>query len=92
MDVLCKRLKILFEDFLPNVDLILLYYKRGDDGIGAGVFWRDFREPRTITVNPSGWNRIKQRSRLFEFSPEPGFFLGAQPPTKKQDESFSLAK
>ena len=78
---LAKRIYVLFEEVLPNVELIILYYrKRNIPGIGAGLFRRDMRESRTITVNPSAWNVIKSRGTIFRFNPGPSFFLTGQAP------------
>ena len=79
METLTKRLHVIFDDLLPSVELIFLYFKKlGDLGMGAGVFWRDFREPRVITVNPKGWHRIKRCGDVYKFTPEPGFFLSGR--------------
>lgn len=92
METLAKRLKVLYEEVLTDVDLILLYYrKRNLPGIGAAVFWRSFEEPRIITVNPTSWARIKNRGAVYQFTPGPSFFLtGRAPdavPTPDQDTS-----
>jgi hypothetical protein len=76
MDTLAKRVSMIFNEVLPSIDLMVLYYrKRNLPGMGAGIFWRDFREPRVITVNPRSWERLKQRGQTFEFSPDSSFFL-----------------
>jgi hypothetical protein len=81
MEALVKRLKMLFEEFRPEPKLILLYYrKRNVPGLGAGVFWPNFREPRTITINPTAWERLKKRAAVYQFLPSEGFFLTGQAP------------
>ena len=84
MEILAHRLQALFTEVMPQyVNLILLYYKkRNVEGIGAGVFWRDFRTPRVITMNPGGWKRVKLRGEVFRFTPGETFFLSgrAAPP------------
>jgi hypothetical protein len=76
MEILAKRTYVLFQEVLPEVQLIVLYYrKRNISGIGATLFWRDMTEPRNITVNPYGWSVIKSRGTIYEFSPGPNFFL-----------------
>lgn len=86
MDTAVRRLKMLFSEIVPTAELILLYYrKRCVPGIGAGVFWKDFREPRIITVNPKSWERVKFRGVAFQFSPSESFFLSGQ--SEKPQES-----
>lgn len=83
MEVLAKRVHILFQEVLPSVEVIVLYFKkRGSQSYGAGLFWRDMREPRAITMNPFAWSRVKQRGSIYTFSPNQSFFLNgrAAPP------------
>lgn len=88
METLAKRLKIMF-DLLSHADLILLYYKkRNIPGMGAGVFWKDFRDPRTITMNPKAWARLKLRGKVLQFQPDESFFLsGRSPDPEEKDEA-----
>ncbi len=77
MDTLIKRLKMLF-DLLPQAQLIYLYYaKRNIPGMGAGIFWRGFKEFKVITMNQGGWKRLKLRGDVMQFHPDPSFFLSA---------------
>lgn len=79
MEVLAKRINVLFQEVLPSVNVIVLYFKRrGSQRYGAGLFWRDMREPRVIPINLSAWNYIKQRGNIFTFSPNSSFFLSGQ--------------
>ena len=79
MEIIAKRIRLMFDEFLQNADLTVLYFrKRNIEGLGAGVFWRDFREPRVITMNPTAWSKIKQRGNLYQFYPEPSFFLSGK--------------
>jgi hypothetical protein len=81
MESLVRRLKLVFEELLPQAQLILLYFrKRNVPGLGAGVFWRDFREPRVFTVNPRAWERVKRRGVVFQFVPGESFFLTGKAP------------
>lgn len=95
MQTLAQRIYILFEEILPFAKLILLYFrKRNIPGIGAALFWRDMREPRIITVNPSAWNVVKRRGTVYRFNPGPSFFLTgrAAPPEPEIDaENSDLA-
>lgn len=89
MEVLAKRLYVLFEEVCPQSDMILLYYKkRNFVGIGAGVFDRRFENPRTITMNPSAWELIKGRGIVYQFDPSRDFFLsGSMAPLEEVKNS-----
>lgn len=93
METLAKRIKVLFEEVLDGVDLLILYFKkRNMPGMGAAVFWRDFREPRVITMNQGAWNKIKERGWVYQFTPGSSFFLSGQAsdaaPTPTQNTSL----
>jgi hypothetical protein len=78
METLVKRINVLFQEVLPTVNVIVLYYRKLNQRYGAGIFWRDMREPHVITFNPSAWQYIKQRGSIFTFSPNSSFFLSGQ--------------
>jgi len=93
METLVKRVKVLFEEVLDGVELLILYFKkRNTPGMGAVVLWRDFREPRVITVNPGAWKKIKERGWVYQFTPGSSFFLSGQTsdatPTSSQNTSL----
>jgi len=93
MENLAKRLRVLFEEVLNGVDLVVLYFKKRNlHGMGGLVLWRDFREPRVITVNPTAWNKIKDRGWVYEFTPGPSFFLSgkASDATPESSQNTSL--
>ena len=97
METLAKRIFVLFKEIIPQVKLIVLYFrKQGSTSIGAGLFWSDMREPRLITINPSAWEMIKYRGLLYEFTPSPQFFLtgnsaiSAQPEDNTKKVSLDL--
>ena len=94
MEMLAKRLLVLFKEVINNSDLMVLYFKkRGIQGIGAGVFWKDFRSPRTITVNPFAWDKIKSTGKIFQFMPESEFFIfgrSKEPELKEQATKSEL--
>jgi hypothetical protein len=77
MEILCKRVHVLFHEILTGTQILVLYYKkRNTNGLGASVFWKEGnREPRIITMNPYAWNRIKQRGSVFQFTASPEFYL-----------------
>jgi hypothetical protein len=93
MDVLAKRVYILFEEVCLDADVVILYYrKRNIQGMGAGVFDREFKNPRIITMNPSGWNMVKRRGNIYQFDPSQDFFLSGQaaPPEKTEKHEDQL--
>jgi len=76
IDVLVHRVTALFDMLPKTISLILLYFKNDHmERIEAGVFWRDFREPRVITVNPSAWKYCKGRGDVLTFHPTDKFYL-----------------
>ena len=94
METLSKRIFVIFQEVLPFVDLMVLYYKkRNVDSIGGTLFWKDMREPRNITINPYGWNMIKSRGNIYQFNPSSSFFLtgkSADPEEINSTENLSL--
>jgi hypothetical protein len=69
MEKLAKRVKYVFEQF-KDAQLLVLYFKYQDkpNSIRAGVFWRDLREPRYITINPYAWEHLKKRGEVYEWN------------------------
>lgn len=96
MASLVRRIKMLFEEIVPQAELIILYFrKRNVPGLGAGVFWKDFREPRVITVNQQAWERVKFRGTTFQFLPSESFFLsgrGPEPEALTSPDGLALPK
>jgi hypothetical protein len=88
MEVLAKRLHVLFEEVCLTSDMIMLYFKkRNVGGLGAGVFDREFQNPQIITMNPHGWNLVKNRGNIYQFDPSQDFFLsGSAPPPEEVEE------
>ena len=92
METLAKRLNALF-DLLKGIDLFILYFKkRNITGLGAGVFWRDMREPRVITMNQGAWNRLKLRGAIYQFQPDPSFFLSGKSQAPDVEEEAHIPK
>ena len=89
MEVLAKRTYVLFEEVCLDSDIIILYFrKRNVQGLGAGVFDREFQNPRVITMNPSAWNMVKSRGNIYQFDPSQDFFFsGVSAPPKKVEKS-----
>ena len=93
MDILAKRLMVLFKEVLQSTDLILLYFKkRGVYGMGTGIFWRDFKTPRVITVNPYAWRKIKATGQIFQFMPESEFFLSGKAKEPEPQDNNAASK
>jgi len=88
MEVLCKRLHVLFEEILQDVDMMLLYYRKRYDpsSIGCGIFWRNLKDFQVRTINKSAWGMIKSRGEIFQFQPGTDFFLsGSAAPPEEPD-------
>ena len=88
METVAKRLFVLFNEVMPQVELIILYFRKQTTlGLGAGLFWKNMQEPRFITMNPSAWDLVKSRGFVFEFQPGASFFLSgaASTPELKSD-------
>jgi len=83
MDILARRAQAIFNELLPEtVRVLVLYFrKRNVLGYGAGIFWRDMREPRVITMNPHAWERVKARGLVYQFTPSDTFFLSGRSDT-----------
>jgi hypothetical protein len=94
METLAKRVFVLFQEVLPQVHLLVLYFrKQSSVGLGAGVFWKNMAEPAAITMNPSAWDMIKERGLIFEFRPGPYFFLTGSSPApegRSNEEKVNL--
>ena len=84
METLARRVKFVFDTF-ADAQLLLLYFAYRDrpGSIRAGVFWRSMSEPRLITFNRSGWNLMKQRGVVYEYTLPDSLFL---PPRKPQEQ------
>jgi len=83
MDTLVKRVQALFGELLPSVSVLVLYFrKRNLPGYGAGIFWRDLREPRVIIMNSYAWERVKIRGKVFQFTPNESFYLSGRTDTE----------
>ena len=78
MPTLTKRIHTLFDQVIPYVDMVVLYFKRRNtSGLSAAIFWRDFRDPKIITVNKMAFQKLQKYGQVFEFHPDVGFFLGS---------------
>lgn len=93
METLVKRLHVLFEEILHNVDMIILYFRQRYDpnSIGCGIFWRNLKDFQVRTVNRSAWDVIKDRGEVFQFQPGVDFFLsGNAAPPEEPDSAEEI--
>lgn len=77
MDVLVKRVDYLFQNVMPDAELLLAYYKYRDrpDSIRAAVFYRDLREPRTIVCNKAAFKKFQKAGEMFAWSPTSSYLM-----------------
>lgn len=76
MDKLVKRVKYIFDAF-PDSKLLLLYFSYRDKpgSQRAGIFWREMSEPRYITMNRAGWEKLKEIGKVYEWELPDSLFL-----------------
>lgn len=79
MERLVRRVKYMFDTF-KDAKLLLLYFSYRDrpGSQRAGIFWRDLREPRYITMNRTGWEKLKQIGVVYEWALPDHLFLGTK--------------
>lgn len=77
---LAHRTKFIFDNF-PNAQLLVLYFSYRDrpGSTRAGLFWRDIREPRLITLNRTGWEKMKEIGVVYEWELPNHLFLNPLP-------------
>jgi hypothetical protein len=78
MGKLAVRVNYVFEKW-PEADLLMLYFSYRDrpGSQRAGIFWRDMREPRYITMNRTGWEKFKTMGVIYEWHLPNELFLRA---------------
>lgn len=71
MDVLARRLDYLFTQVVPAAKMIVAYFKYRDnpDSIRAGIFMRDMKEPRLITLNRSAFVKFQREGVMYSWFP-----------------------
>ena len=71
MDILAKRLNYLFTRVVPNARQIIAYFKYPDrpDSLRAGIFTRDMKEPTTMTLNRSAFQKFQREGEVFSWTP-----------------------
>lgn len=79
MEVLAKRVNYFFTHVVPDVELMIAYFRYRDrpNSIRAGVFTKGLEEPRVMTVNPFAFRKFQQDSVSFTWVPPDEFlFMG----------------
>jgi hypothetical protein len=88
-EIIAHKVHYLFEEiFSDDVDQLFLYFKlRNDQGfwlkgewipsLGAGLFYKDMREPIWLRMNRWGFNKIKADATVLTWLPTDEFlFMG----------------
>lgn len=77
MDILAKRINYLFTSVVPHAQQIIAYFKYPDrpDSIRAGLFLRDMREPKVLTLNRSAFKKFQRDSTAFTWVPPTEYLL-----------------
>jgi hypothetical protein len=79
MGKLAVRVKYIFDTF-KEAELVVLYFKYRDrpQSQRAGIFWKDMREPRYITMNLYSWAKLKELGTVYEWEIPDDVFLGTR--------------
>ena len=85
MGKLATRIKYIFDQW-PKAQLLILYFSYQDrpGSQRAGLFWRDMREPRYITMNRTAWVKLKKMGIVYEWGLPAELFLGTTAPAAPQ--------
>lgn len=69
MEFLVKRVNYIFTEVWPQGEILLGYYKYKDrpNSIRGVLFNKDLSEPRILIMNPSGFQKCKDMSTVFEW-------------------------
>ena len=61
MEILVQRVKYLFTEVMPSVEMLVAYFKYDDrpKSIRGVVFHSDLRAPRLLLLNPFGMKRLQ---------------------------------
>lgn len=73
------RIRYIFDQF-SFAELLVLYFRYQDKPKSqrAGLFWKDGREPRCITMNPYAWEKFKTIGTTYEWSLPDSLFLDSE--------------
>lgn len=79
MDILAKRIDYLFTTVIPDSQLLIAYFKYRDrpDSIRAGIFTRDMKEPKVMTLNRSAFRKFQKTGLSFTWIPSNEYLLMA---------------
>ena len=85
METLVKRVHYLFDRVEPSALMMIAYFKHHSSGesIKAGVFHKDLREPRRITVNPHGFRKFQTEGMVKQWTPTQEYLMIAALPTPR---------
>lgn len=76
MEGLAKRVNYFFENVAIGSELIIAYFKYPDrpNSIRAGVFYKDFDEPRVMTMNPWAFKKFQREGDAYKWVPPEEFY------------------
>lgn len=74
MPVLAERVHKFFMYHEPSALQLLAYYKTPSGSIRAGVFTRQVDEPRVITCNQHGLQKLQKIGVVKEWAPDDSFY------------------
>lgn len=86
-EIMAHRVHYLFEEVLLDaVEMLFLYFKLRDNqgfwvqsewvpSLGAGLFYRDMREPHWMRLNRWGFNKVKDEGTTMRWVPTDEFLF-----------------
>lgn len=77
METLAKRVNYFFTFVTPEAELLIAYFKYRDRGnsIRAGVFDRNMKEPRVMTLNPFAFKKFQREGITYTWMPPDEFLF-----------------
>lgn len=77
MDILAKRVNYLFTQVVPAAELLIAYFKYPDrpNSVRAGIFYRDLREPRVMTLNKAAFKKFQNEGIAYTWIPPDEYLL-----------------
>lgn len=70
MEVLAKRVNYWFQAIEPEAELMIAYFKyRNSPSLKAGIFDKALGEPRLVTLNPYGFDKMKSIGEIKHWVP-----------------------
>lgn len=80
MSTLAERVHLFFEHVAPSVTHLLTYFKTPSGSIRAGIFTREMGEPRVITCNPHGMQKLQSIGAVHSTILDESFFRNSYVP------------